>query len=67
MENYTLEIPMREDETCPDCGRETEKGYQCSVCIKRYENEIRIEREIKLDPFDLIGSTDEDTRSILGE
>lgn len=67
MDNYSLEIPYSEDDTCPDCGRECEKGFQCSQCIKRYENELRIENERAQDPFDSINFTDEDARSIQGQ
>jgi tRNA(Ile2) C34 agmatinyltransferase TiaS len=40
MDNYSMEVPYKEEDTCPDCGKECESGYQCSDCIKRYEREI---------------------------
>ena len=47
MENYSMEIPYQESDSCPDCGKETEKGFQCSDCIKRYEREIEREARIQ--------------------
>jgi tRNA(Ile2) C34 agmatinyltransferase TiaS len=45
MENYSLEVPYKEEDSCPDCGKETERGFQCSDCIKRYEREIEDRRK----------------------
>ena len=47
MDNYSLEVPYKESDSCPDCGKETEKGFQCSDCIKRYEREIEREARIQ--------------------